>query len=162
MNTELPSIIVSGDLTIEEIGAIFITFSLKNVGEDVKNKWINDPELSRIYQELQKKNMLKNEDGKLVIDIIDQTKDSFFYIEDYDDKDNPIYASPSVFGTEENGLMSWRVKPELWDLNIVWVNCSDSDLMTDDIELTFDSLEQAEEYFREQNAEIMASFQEDL
>lgn len=161
MNTELPSIIISGDLTIEEIGAIFITFSLKNVGEDVKNKWSNDPELARIYQELQKKNMLKNEDGKLVIDIIDQTKDTFFYIEDYDDKDNPIYASPSPFGSEEDGTLMWRIKPELWDLNIVWVNCSDAELMTGEAELTFDTLEQAEEYFRGENADIMASFQEE-
>lgn len=162
MDTVLPSVIITGDLTIEQIGAIFITFSLKNVGEDIKNKWGNDVDLSRIFKELQSKNMLRNDDGKLVIDIIDQTKVNFFYIEDYDEKDNPIYASPSPLGYEEDGAMNWRIRPELWDLSVVWVNCSDTDLINTDSELTFDSLQKAEEYFRGENAHIMAEYDKSL
>jgi hypothetical protein len=153
MNTELPSVIIEGDLTIEEIGAIFIMFSLKNVAEDIKSKWTSNDELSRIFRELQDKKMLKNDNGNLVIDIVNQSKDEFFYIEDYDDRDNPIYASPSPYGDETDTFM-WRVRPELWDMRILWINCSDQELIDENSELTFDSLEEAEKYFSDCNENI--------
>jgi hypothetical protein len=158
-NTILPSLLIDGKLTVEEIGAIFVAFSLPNANEEVKAKWSQDPDLIRIFIQLQEKNMLQKEGDKITINIDDPQKEDFFYIDDYDDKDNPIYASPSPFGDEETGAFMWKVRPELWDMKIIWINCSDADLMSDELEHTFDSLEDAESYFREINENIIKSYE---
>jgi hypothetical protein len=158
-NTTLPSLLISSNLTIEEIGAIFVTFSIPNVNEEVKAKWSQNPDLIRIFSQLQEKNMLKKDGDKITIDIDDPQKEEFFFVDDYDDKDNPIYAAYSPFTYDEDVPILWKVRPELWDLKILWINCSDGELLTPEVEMSFDSLESAEEYFTNLNHQITQEYE---
>jgi hypothetical protein len=154
-NTTLPSRIIDSSLSIEEIGAIFVVFSLPNVSEDVKTRWSNNEDLMKIFKELENKHMLKREGDKILIDIDDPSKQTFFYVEDYDDDDNPIYAAPSPIGDEDDGAYLWRIRPRLEDMKVVWENCSDKELINKHVEVRFDSFEDAEKYFKVLHDEII-------
>jgi hypothetical protein len=49
------------------------------------------------------------------------------------------------------------VRPKLQDLKVIWINISDSELLTKNSELCFDSLEDAQEYFESENREILTN-----
>jgi hypothetical protein len=152
MDTTIPSVLITGDLTLEEIGAVFVAFSFPNVEEHIKRRWVSDDNLNDVFKRLQEKGMLRVENNKLQIDIIDPNKEDFFLLEDYDKQNNPIYISPARIN-DDGEMLVWRVKPALVSMNIVWLNCSDKSLLNEDTQMVFDSLEESEEYFETLNNE---------
>jgi hypothetical protein len=145
---EIPVEISTKKLTLEQIGAITVMMTLPHV-DDASKMYYSD-ELDEIADGLVSLGILNMKDGTVEIDLSDKEPESYFEVEDWDDNDNPIYAAPSYF-TNEGSPYYWRVKPILWDMKILWKNCSDEDIRTKFDEDVFDSLEDAEAYFREED-----------
>jgi hypothetical protein len=145
---EIPVEISTKRLTLEQIGAIVVLMTIPHV--DTKFKMAYAKEVDAIIEDLANIGIIKMEDGEVVIDLSDKEPEPYFSIDEYDDNDNPIYAAPSYF-TDEGSPYYWRVKPILWDMKILWKNCSDGDIRCKYDEDVFDSLEDAEAYFREED-----------
>jgi len=149
---ELPVEISTKKLTLEQIGAITVLMTIPHV--DTKFKMAYADEVATIIEDLANIGIIKMEDGEVVIDLSDKEPEPYFRIDDYDDNDNPIYYAMSYFCSDDEFCGTpyyWRVKPILWDMKILWKNCSDADIRRPHDEEVFDSLEDAEAYFREED-----------
>jgi hypothetical protein len=145
---EIPVEISTKNLTLEQIGAITVLMTIPHV--DTKFKMAYAEDVDKTIEDLANIGIIKMEDGEVVIDLSDKEPTPYFYREDWDDNDNPIYAAQSYFH-DEGSPYYWRVKPILWDMKILWKNCSDVDIRSKHDEDVFDSLEDAEAYFREED-----------
>jgi hypothetical protein len=146
---EIPLEISTKKLTLEQIGAITVLMTIPHV--DTKFKMAYAEQLDGgIVQNLASLGIIKVENEEVVIDLSDKEPESYFYREDYDENDNPIYAAQSCYH-DDGSPYYWRVKPILWDMKILWKNCSDEDIRAKYDEEVFDSLEDAEAYFREED-----------
>jgi hypothetical protein len=148
---ELPVEITTKGLTLEQIGAITVLMTIPHIDIEFHVPY---KELNKIVENLSDIGIIKMENGEVVIDLSDKEPESYFRIDDYDDNDNPIYYAMSYFCSDDDFCGSpyyWRVKPILWDMKILWKNCSDADIRRPNDEEVFDSLEDAEAYFREED-----------
>jgi hypothetical protein len=145
---QIPVEISTKKLTLEQIGAITVLMTIPHI--DVKYIMYYSNEIDKINEDLAALGIIKMEDGEVVIDLSDKEPETYFHREDYDENDNPIYAAQSYY-TDDGSPYYWRVKPILWDMKILWKNCSDVDIRGKYDEDIFDSLEDAEAYFREED-----------
>jgi hypothetical protein len=153
---EIPIDISTKGLSLEHIATIVVMMTYPHLKEEDKKKYDTD-EFNDKVQELAEMGILSVKDGEFIIDLEDKDR-PFFEIEDYDEFDNPIYYAMSPFCSDDDFCGSpfyWRVKPILCDLKILWKNVSDGDIKTPIDEEIFDSLEEAEKYFKEQNKRIL-------
>jgi len=145
---ELPVEISTKELSLYQIGAITVLMTYPHIDEDSKRRY--SKELEDITETLSALGILTMEDDEMVIDLSDKEPKPYFEVGDWDDNDNPIYSRVSMFSDGFNEFV-WRVKPILWDMKILWKNCSDADIRRPNDEEVFDSLEDAEAYFREED-----------
>jgi len=144
---EIPVEISTKGLTLEQIGAIVVLMTVPYIEIEYHMPY---KELDKIVENLASIGIIKMEDGEVVIDLSDKEPETYFHREDYDENDNPIYSAQSYY-TDDGSPYYWRVKPILWDMKILWKNCSDVDIRGKYDEDIFDSLEDAEAYFREED-----------
>ena len=154
---EIPVEISTKRLTLEQIGAITVMMTLPHV-DDASKMYYSDG-LDEIAEDLISLGILSMKDGTVEIDLSDKEPESYFTVDDWDEYENPIYSAMSCFCSDDefcaNPFYYWRVKPILFDMTILWKNCSDSDIRRPNDEEIFDSLEDAEAYFREEDKKSM-------
>jgi len=119
--------------------------------------------MSEIILELTNRGIITTKNNEMTIKLPEEKDKDFWEVETYDDNDNPIYTSKSTYELEEDGsgAYQWRIHPKLVDMKIIWVNESDKDINFGNEEC-FDSMEDAEEYFRGLNAEMLEQIQKEL
>jgi len=150
---EIPLEISTKGLSLEHIATIVVMMTYPHLSDKDKEKY-NTEEFDDKVSELAQMGILSvSSDGEFIIDLEDK-ETPFFEIEDYDEFDNPIYVAESAYHDGESFFM-WRIKPILCDLKIMWKNSSDWDILNSEDEEIFDSLEDAEKYFKNMNKEIL-------
>ena len=159
----LPYELSTKDLSLKEIGTIFTMFAIQKMTNDEASKWGSNDEYLETVEDLLSKEYMKvtydkDENMSLEIDLTDKEPAPFWELYEYDDSDNPIYEHPSHYG-DDGSPFYYRIKPVLIDMKVVWVDCSDADL--DYVDEYFDSLEEAEEYYKELLEEQLKNIKKD-
>jgi hypothetical protein len=139
---EIPVEISTKKLSLEEIGAITVLMAYPHIDDESKEYYAHN--LDVIAEKLSSVGILTMNDGKLEIDL--SINEPYFQVNNWDEYENPIYSRPSSFEGSD-----WAVKPFLFDMTILYKNCSDANIRRPWDEEIFDSLEDAEAYFREED-----------
>jgi hypothetical protein len=104
----LPIELAETKLTLDEIGAIFVLYSMNKVSDESKLVWSKDAELSLITKDLIGMGVIsikESIDGPILnIDIRELRREEpdFWSIEDHDDFGNTIYSKEGHWGDEDS------------------------------------------------------------
>jgi hypothetical protein len=161
----LPVELSECQLTPEEIGTIFVLYSIPKMSEDSKVFWGESSLFSENILELTRRGILKsshNEQGETIMEIdistLENPKNKFWVI-DYDDMDNTIYEHSSHYQDEGSNYV-YKLLPRLEDNTIIY-SLSHSEFGV--IEQYVSSLEEGEELVKlELEQELLNIKREDL
>jgi hypothetical protein len=147
----LPYELALSGLSLEEIGAIFKSFSImKMTDSEVENSMSSDEsKYYQIIQDLSDREIISVEydlyNKPTMIINLEKKKEPFWEVYEHDDNDNPTYYHYSGYGDEP---FKYMIHPTLANMQIEWHDCSDVDLNLGYLE-PFKSLEEAEKYYQE-------------
>ena len=143
----LPKELAECHLSLHEIGAIFVLYSLNKINVDAQSYWSSDDIMIEIGQSLTERGILKfskNDESENIMEIdligVKSLKKEFWEFYDYDDDGNVIWGHMN-YGY---GSVSFRfeARPKLYKEKIAW-DVYDSDDGTYGNE-PFESLEDCE------------------
>lgn len=149
----LPYELALSELSLKEIGAIFKSFAfVKMNNNEIEGSIFKDSsEYLQIIEDLVNRGLISidyDTDNKSTMSInLNQEKEPFWEMEEYDEYGNPTYIHNSGYHNEEEGAMYYRIHPILVNMKVEWTDCSDYELYLGYLEETFKSLEDAENYY---------------
>jgi len=122
----LPIELAKCQLTTEEIGTIFVLYSMPNLGQESKKFWSDDNLFVETINELHRRNILKashDENGDTIMEIdiskLEIPEPKFWTISDYNLDGNTVYSHPSHCGDEDSSY-EYRMIPRLENDKIVY------------------------------------------
>lgn len=167
-NITLPTELCECKLTLKQIGAIFVLYSLKNIDEDSQGYWSIDEDMVETGRDLVERGIIKfskNDDDENIMEIditsIPPLKKDFWEVYEYDDDDNEILYHYSNYG-DEDSRFRYELHPKLYDNKIVWI-LKHSEFGIIDGYFPIESLEEGEAIVREKFLEELEEIKrEDL
>jgi len=118
----LPIELAETKLTLDEIGAIFVLYSMNKISDESKSNWSKDKELSLIVKNLVSMSIVsitESENGPVLDIDIRSLKPEFWSVEDYDSFGNTIYSKESYWG-DEGSKFRYILTPRLESNEIVY------------------------------------------
>jgi hypothetical protein len=118
----LPIELAETKLTLDEIGAIFVLYSMNKISDDSKLEWSLDKGLSLIMKDLVSMGIVsitESENGPVLDIDIRSLKPEFWSVEDYDSFGNTIYSKESYWG-DEDSKFRYILTPRLESDEIVY------------------------------------------
>ena len=164
----LPKELGECELSLDEIGAIFVLYSLKNIDEDSQSYWAGNETMVKIGQSLVERGILKfskNDEDENIMEIditnVKSLKKDFWEFYDYDNGNNEVLYHNSNYG-DEDFKYRYQLHPELYDNKIVW-RLKHSEFGILDGYFPIESLEEGEKIVREKLLEELEEIKrEDL
>ena len=163
----LPKELGECKLSLQEIGAIFVLYSLNKIDEDAQSHWSTDESMTETGRSLVERGIIKfskNDDDENIMEIditnVKSLKKDFWEVYDYDTDDNEILYHLSNYG-DDTSQFRYELYPRLANDKIVWT-LKHSEYSIGEYSYIV-SLEEAEEIVREELArELEQIKQEDL
>lgn len=122
----LPKELAESNLTLEEIGSIFVFYSLPKIGEKSQSFWSTNERMGEVGKDLTKKGIImfsRDENGDNIMEIdlsnVESLEKEFWEFYDYDENDNTIFAHPSYYG-DEDSVYHYILTPSLQGDKILW------------------------------------------
>lgn len=148
----LPYELVTSNLSLKEIGAIFTSHSFLQMTSEEIEKY-DDEEYYDIIEDLVNRGVISidcdinNETSTMSINLEKLSQDEpFWEIEDYDDYGNPTYTH--YVNYDNDSEWKYMIRPVLIDMKVEWRDCSDIELNLGCNDQSFKSLEEAEKYYK--------------
>jgi hypothetical protein len=146
----LPLEVSNGKLTLEEIGAIFVLFSLPKIeDEELKTSWSNDDYLGEVLQSMIDRKIVEYDTKDGILEIQLNISDNTIDIEwetDYDNDKNVIYHLYGRFGKNQSDH-KYTVKPTVSGNKLQWNVTHSVYKIIDEI---FDNLDDAKQFAEDQ------------
>jgi hypothetical protein len=121
----LPKELAECELSLEEIGAIFVLYSLKNIDEDSQSYWSTNENMVNTGQTLTERGIVKfskNDEDENIMEIditnVELLKKDFWEVYDYDDNNNEILFHYSYRNKDRKSR--YELHPKLYNNKIVW------------------------------------------
>ena len=113
-------------LSLSEIGAIFVLYSLNTINEDAQAYWSTDDAMIETGQQLTDRGILKfskNDDDESIMEIdltgVKPIKKNFWEVWDVDYDGNKILYHWSNIGDDDSRYI-YELRPKLFENSIVW------------------------------------------
>lgn len=122
----LPKELAESNLTLDEIGSIFVFYSLPKIGEKSQSFWSTNEKMVETGKHLTEKGIIKfsrNDEDENIMEIdltyVESLEKDFWEVYKYDDNDNTVYSHPSNYG-DEDSVYHYILTPFLYDDKILW------------------------------------------
>ncbi len=164
----LPKELAECELSLVDIGAIFVLYSLKNMDIDSQSYWSGNETMVETGQSLVDRDIIKfskNDDDENIMEIdiskVKSLKKDFWEVIYDDDNGNDILSHRLYYGNK-NSRFQYELHPMLYDNRIVW-DLKHSEYGSMEDYFPVESLEEGEKFVREEiRKELEKIEQEDL